>query len=348
MSSIRATSALAFVAVALATPTAFGDPAPSAPSSAPPATPATTEETTADSLFTEAKQLMATGNYTDACPKLAESYRLDPGTGTLTALALCHEQIGKTATAYNEFTEVATSSQQQGRADRLAFAQQHITSLEPGLSRLTIEVPPEIATISKLQIKRDGVIVSDAGWGIAAPVDPGDHLVEATAPDRVAWSTHVTVDANGDKKEVNVPPLALAPVLPTPEVHGSGDSSHRGAAIRMAGLITGSAGVVALGIGAYFGASAISESNDAKKQCRSSPCGSSSAVNENDSAKTSALVSDVTVVIGLAAIGAGAFLYLTAPKDAPASNESPQPAAAWRIVPSIGNGGGQVSLYGSF
>jgi hypothetical protein len=321
--------------------------------------PVSNDAATADSLFSEAKQLMSSGDYATACPKLAESYRLDPGTGTLTALAVCHQHVGKTATAWSEFVEVASSAQRQGRADREAFARQNISALEPLLSRLTIHVPPETALLPNLQVRRDSVVVAQGAWGVAVPIDPGDHVIEATAADREPWSQHVTVDANADKKEIVITPLdklekpvAPAPIAeaPAPIKAAPAETTTDHATpfpTRTVGIVVGGAGIVSLALGTYFGLTAISKSSDAKSRCPSSPCGDSDAVAENNDAKSDAVISNITVIAGVAALGAGAFLFLSAPKEATTASGL-APPTGWRVVPTVGRRGAGLTLRTSF
>jgi hypothetical protein len=172
-----------------------------------------TEVSLADTLYRQARELSAAGKFAEACPKFAESYRLDPGTGTLLNLASCHESLGKLATAWVEYNEALVQSRRDRRQSRIEFAEQHIAELTPKLSRLTITLAAG-ADRDGLELNIDGVAVGAAALGAPTPLDPGPHAVEATAPGKKPWSGTVMIGAVSDQQTLVIP--ALEPLPPAP------------------------------------------------------------------------------------------------------------------------------------
>ncbi len=74
----------------------------------------------AESLFEDARQLVTVGKVAEACPKFADSQRLDPSVATLLNLANCWEKLGRTATAWATYREAASAADAAGRKDYLA------------------------------------------------------------------------------------------------------------------------------------------------------------------------------------------------------------------------------------
>lgn len=178
---------------------------------------ASTEVALAETLYRQARELSAAGNYAEACPKFAESYRLDPATGTLLNLAACHEAEGKTATAWIEYSDALAASRRDKRAVRVKYAQDRMTELEPKLSRLTLVVPVETDE-PELALFLNGTPVGRAARGVATPVDPGRHVVEAKAPGRKPFREEVDVLPNADQKTVTIAKLEPLPPEPAPVV----------------------------------------------------------------------------------------------------------------------------------
>lgn len=295
----------------------------------------------AEELFRQGQALMHEQRYAEACPKLAESQRMDPSTGTLLNLGTCHEKEGKLASAWSEFNDALQLAQRDDRQDRVAFAKEHIAAIEPRLSRLKIELSP-IGDQPDLEVRLDGKVVGRPAFGVAMPVDPGPHEVGASAPGKHPWQTTVVAAEGPASVAVVIPALTDAPETMTPgAAPASGARTDRppsdGKAQRIVAYALGGVGVVGLAVGSVFGMKAISknqESND--KGCTDNHCSPDAAEIRRD-AQAAGTASTVAFVIGGAALAGGVVLFLTAPKSrtsAATARVGAAPGAAWLEVGS--------------
>jgi hypothetical protein len=86
------------------------------------------------------------------------------------------------------------------------MARARADALESRLSTLKIVLDDSKADAT-VSITRNGLAVPRASWGLALPVDPGQHRIDASAAGHRSWRTLVTVGDRG-KATVRVPPLA--------------------------------------------------------------------------------------------------------------------------------------------
>ena len=139
---------------------------------------------------------MQAGKFAEACPKLVDSNKLDPAVGTLLYLGECYERNGQTASAWGTFQAAADSARKDGQTDRAKVATDRANALFGKLSKISITVA-ETARVPALEVKRDGVDVGQATWGVDVPVDPGEHVVTAKAPGKKDWTRRVKIEAGG-------------------------------------------------------------------------------------------------------------------------------------------------------
>lgn len=285
----------------------------------------------AEVLFREGKQLMDQKDYAAACPKLAESYRLDPATGSLLALALCYERSGKLASAWVAYTDAAARAKREGQADRERGAEARARELEPKLAKLIVKV--ETPDIPGLEVIRDGVHLGPAALGTAIPVDAGEHVVEAQAPGREPFRE--VVEATGaEELTVIVPELALvsthvegaepAPVASTtleldPADESDTSDSKGGSTLSTAGIAAMAVGAVGLVIGTYYGLRALSLKKDA--DCPTSCEGD--AYDKQQQAYDAGNVSTIAFVAGGVLAATGATLYVIGSPDDTAASSTP-------------------------
>jgi hypothetical protein len=285
----------------------------------------TSDSAVAQALFDQAKQLMAGGHIAEACPKLEESERLDPRSGTLINLASCYEQTARLASAWSTYIEAATSAKALGNSAREAVARQRAAALAPRLAKLTITVAPALKSVAGLEITRDGVVVREPEWGLALPADPGEHEVTAKAPGHAPFETKVKVTGEGSSTNVSVPELAVqapppraplpAPTEPAPTEPASSASHGSGTTTRTIALLVGGVGVVGVGLGAAFGLASKSKHDQAAKDCTGAACPDNAALGEANAAQTDGNISTVMMIVGGVGLAAGVTLWLTAPKE---------------------------------
>lgn len=273
----------------------------------------------AQSLFDDAVALMRDGRYVEACPKFAESHRLDPAGGTVINLAYCLEKQKKLASAYAAYSDAVSFAIRDGRKEREATARERVQAIAPLLSRIAVRVEGP-SQLEGLEVFLDGTALRPAAWG-GSPVDPGTHRVRATAPGHREWVETLTVDAEGQTREVVVPVLPLLPAAPTvvpppvvlpvpPPVDERPVSSWR----RPAAIVSFGVGGAALGVGLVTGALAISRHNASNRDCPAGRC-TQAAVDAEAAANTFAWIANVSFAAALVGGGLGAYFLLTGKND---------------------------------
>jgi hypothetical protein len=284
----------------------------------------------AEALFAEGRRLMGENKLEEACPKFADSQKLDPSSSTLLNLANCYEKAGRAASAWATYQEAASLASATGRADHLQIAQKRATAIGPTLAHATVTVERPAPGI---EIKRDGVPVLKAEWGLAVPIDPGPHTYVAVAPDYKETTVQMTVPATPEggappKVTVIIPALEKLPPKPvlTPVVPPVDPKVAAGwRPQRTWALVIGGVGVAGLAASIGFTVAANAKYHASLAMCRptdKSLC-SIDGVNTRNDAIAQGNTATGTLVGGAVGVALGTVLWLTAaPPAAPGAQSS--------------------------
>jgi hypothetical protein len=315
----------------------------------------------ARSLFREARRLMEKERFAEACPKLQESLRIDPGMGTQFNLAHCWEQLGLTASAWGLFLDVAAAAESSGQGKRERAARKRAAALEPKLSRLRIDV---VAPAPGMKILRAGEEVGQGAWDTDVPIDPGTYQIEASAPDKHTWAGEVVVEKPGETASIEVPPLQdLAPPVvdaPAPEPEAAPapvamEDRGSGAGRTVATLALSAVAVGGIATGVVFAIQSKNETAAAKKLCTGGEDGATcagvdggiaerdEALSHRDDAKRAALISYVGLGVGAAALVGTTIMLLTGSRD-----DDGEEAQGAQLAPALGPEFAGLSVSGQF
>lgn len=273
----------------------------------------------AQALYDQATEEMDAKNYASACRKLEEATTLVPeGIGAKLTLAQCYEALGRLASAWAQYALVQTQAEKAGQAPRAKRAAAKAAELKPKLATLTVEVPAELRSIPGLSITRDGAPLGEGQWGAPIPMDVGEHLVVAKAPDYKPWEGRIVIEADGTKTSLVVGPLAPESKPETPKAAEPAPiRADVGLArpwqrpVGIAAMAVGGAGVV---VGSVLGGLAIAKKNESNEvhcnaQNRCDPTG----LEMRGEALSLGNWSTIAIAAGGALIAGGVVLFAIAP-----------------------------------
>jgi hypothetical protein len=291
----------------------------------------------AEALYNEALALADGGKYAEACPKYADSQRLDPALGTQFNLADCYEHVGQLANALSNFTAVERAARAAGKTNLSTRAHDRVARLDAKVPKLKITFAE---TVPDATVKIDGVRVADDTLPTVA-VDPGAHVVEVTAPGKRPWTTKVATASGVTAVEIPGLGPVLAPPGGPPPTAAAARPAPPGPAPtwRIAGAALGGLGAIGLVIGGISGANALAKRNDAQSQCGDDDpkrCHSPEGVRTWDDAQSAGTISTIGFASGAVLLAAGAVLWFAAPS---------RPVVSGRVDP---RGGAAAGIGGTF
>ncbi len=290
----------------------------------------------AQSLFDDAVRLLETNRFSDACPKLAESLALDPAGGTAVDLAFCYEHDGKLASSLDAYRAALLIAESEGREDRKKTASERIEALEPRVGRIHLVADAEHWPSEGWQVLLDAHVLTPAAITTPLAVDSGRHIITVTAAGKRALVRQVDV-TDGSNVAVMIDRLedVVAPALsPTAKPFSSPTPVPKAALSpvfvlrddvprRNWGIGLGASGLGAVGVGAITGIVAANLHAKSDRLCPPSGCTGEGVAAEAE-ANRAAWVSNVAFVAGVALVGIGTYLFLSArhAKRVPAANDA--------------------------
>jgi hypothetical protein len=267
----------------------------------------------AQTLFDEARRLVEKKDYTAACPKFAESQKLDAAPGTLLHLADCWEKSGKIALAWSTYLDAASAAKAIGKKAWAETGDARAKALEPRLPHFTLTVQEPAPG---MEVRRDGTLLGAASYATSLPIDPGEHVFEADATGHEHWTMKVTF-AEAQNLVLRVPPLTpiKRPIERAPTPPPVVPEQPRTSVLTPLGytaLAVGAAGIV---VGGVFGGLALSNDSRAIELCPKPACSSREGVDASERARTFSTVSTIGLAVGLGFAITGVIMLFAAPSN---------------------------------
>jgi hypothetical protein len=258
--------------------------------------------------------------YAEALPHLLESYRLAPQLKTLINLADCEEQVGKLVDAKAHWSSALTLATEAGDGAIAQEASRRVAALAARIPKLKIVASTRS---SASRIDEDGSELPSASIGVPVPTDPGHHriIVHADGFEDQRYEINLYT---GETRELVVTTGRSMETVRTPPAEASSSRP-----LRPVGLAVAGAGLLVMGVGAYFGIVAIQKKHEAN--CPNNVC---TAPSGNPDALRDAVgagrLATICVASGAGVLAGGIALWLLAPRSSGGHD------AGVVVVPSLG------------
>jgi hypothetical protein len=261
-----------------------------------------------DRLLKEALSEFGLGNWTEARALFERAHELKPSARTLRAIGLASFEEKSYATAVASLRAALNDPRQPLNAKQRDEAQNAIERALNYVGEYELVITPEGVNATVTIDDREPVMLDGK-----LLLDPGKYTLEVSAEGYEV----VRQNLEARPREKLTLHIALQPPKPeTTEVAatppaGTAPKAHREAGLttqQWIGIGVGGAGVVALGVSAAFGLTAMSKSDDAG--CSKGLCPNDHAQKLNGEALDAGNVSTITFVAGAVAVAAGVVLVL--------------------------------------
>jgi hypothetical protein len=224
----------------------------------------------------------------------------------------------------------------------LDAAKQEVGAVSPRVAGATINVQADGGgDVPAVAVTLDDQPINAASLGVRRQVDPGDHVVKATADGFLPGEAHFSVGEGGSqavqitlKKNLSAPAAATPAATPPAGVVDTPPDTTppKRSILPWIAFGVGGAGLLT---GAITGGIVLSQHSSISSDCGGGSSCPTTEQSKIDSFHTMAMVSNIGFVVAGVGAAAGVVLLLVHPYDtAPAA----PPATGFRITPTIGVG----------
>jgi hypothetical protein len=278
----------------------------------------------AEALFAAGRSAAKRGDVREACTRFRESHRLDPAHGTKLNLAVCEAGLGHLATAWQLLASLMKTLPPDD--PRLDIVRERLHDLEPRVPHVRFEAVGRLPL--GVAVRSGKLEISESGFGVPIPIDPGTHTFEVTAPGCTSRTYTITL-AEG---ETNTLPIsAPSPRQHTPDTAPLNDATRsralssrpgksaslakdtdaveRARAFRTWGILSLGAAGAALTTGSVAGLQAIERKERMDAECEPNGCSPEGRRAAREGGAL-ASVSTMSFVAGAVLVGAGVTLLV--------------------------------------